>query len=279
MTWSLERFGEIVLPIYDPSTPAGTGPSRESTTGTPDGAFDHLGDDRAALDLPYDLPYRATVAEATGAAQLATVRVLKGMRGRPLRLYRRVSDGSVEWCWARLRRVSLTEEYGQGGLNQLDFLWTVQSPWYGVHHTEPLYFDDGVYFDDAEYFDLEESHPLSNGSNSITVTNDGDTDATNVVITVTAGTGTIDSIKLTISGVAEIQWAGALATRKKLVISAGAKRVTNDGADAASGFLTTANHKSNFWLPLAPGDNTITVLVDDNGSDSTILFDFSEPME
>lgn len=281
MTWKLERFGSVVLPTYNPETPIGTGPTRETIVATHGGFFDAYGDDQAPLQLPYDLPLRVTPKESTVAALLATLRALKAMRGTQGRLYRRVYGGEVEWCWARVAQVPAERQVQHNTHQPVEIVFRVLSCWYGMYHAPGPGFDDGLYFDDGVWFDIEETTTLTLPAQSVTVNNGGDTTATNVVVRVTAGDTDITALELAISGVAHLVFALTIAATKTLVIDCGSKSILNDGV-AAGINPTGASHHSNYWLPLEPGDNTVAVGITGglSGSvDPTISFEFSEPKE
>ena len=283
MSAILKLFGATELPEFDFVNPAtGSGPTASTATKIGSGAFfDALGTDRAPLDLPYEVAFRGTIAEATTALFAARMKRLRGLRGKVNHLVRELEDGTVHWCEAKCLQARADGEAGQALVQEFDLVFEIRSPWYGARHGDAAYLgQSGVYLGDGTVLGYAEVHTLDASPKSIVLSNAGEGQVRGVRITVTAGDAPITALRLACSGTdCEWDFTGSIAATKSLVVDCGAWTVRNDGTDAWNNLQTTANHQRGEWLLLQPGDNTVTVTFTTAGSDPTVRFDFSDVHE
>lgn len=290
MTYRLRRFGSTELPLAEATFDAGTGPTNTGMARTAGGGFfDSLGTGQGDLELPYTIELDAELVEATVAALRTTTQGLKALRGQRLQLWREMSDnGYYQYAWARLLRVPAERDYTHRLWQPIRLQFEILTEWRAVFHGSGWLLDDGLFFDDGLYLDTGDTNfTLSAGSgnpNNVTLPNagSGGTAVRAVLITLTCGATTnITAVTITNSTtLCKFTWTGTLATTTALIINTGAQTVTNNGADAFSGFVLDAtNHKQSWWFELATGNNAVVVTLTGGAANSTILFEYAEGWE
>jgi hypothetical protein len=282
MTYKLEKFGTTNLPIYRPTTPIGTGGSNAPVLDLPGGGvWDPLGSEDARRKST-TIRYKGALVESTATALDTAYKAWEALRGTADILYRRRADTTMEWCQARL--VQVDGSRGAENLLHQDFSLTwqmISDSWYSHIHDGGWLLDAGYYLDAGLYLDSADfTFTLDASPKSCTVTNGGNVLVENCVITVTCGVTaaiTALTIERAVGGVTQEKWAwaGTIATSKALVIDVGTWSVLNDGVDAFA-ITLDATHKSDVWLKLLPGANTITVTLTGGSTNSTILFTFAD---
>lgn len=282
----LTRFGSTLLPTRLPSSDAGTGESLDSIAPLPDGnKFDYWGSGQVPRgDVPIT-HIGKIVGTSTGDA-VAQFRALRALRGQRAKLYRtlQTEDGeAVEWCWARCLAIVATHERQNIRHQLVELQFKMLSPiWYGATHGYVWTFDDGEFFDDGLYFDpvADTTFPLTGTSTNITVPNDGNAIVRNPIITVTAAGSNITYLRITAADIdADLEFNGVIAVGQSLVIDCGAKSVKNNGVDAYDDFNLEVLHAAQGWMPLAPGDNDMTVQRTGGNSSSSINFRYNDGWE
>jgi hypothetical protein len=255
MSYILERFGTVTLPIYDPQIDVGTGGSAAATLNLPGGrVYDGLGGEQAARAATH-IRLRGTLLGATPEELDAAYDDLRRWRGRRDQLWRRRADGSEQWCLARLLEVKATRQAQHWRHLEVDLEFLMLSPvWYGDSHGQPP----------------EQPVILDVSPKTVTMHNGGNAPVANAVLTLTAQGGTITEVTIAVLGVSEMRWNGTLSVGQQLVIDCGARSVKKAGSDAYGGFSLTENHRIDDWLRLMPGDNPVEVELTGGGSTSTL---------
>ena len=259
----LYSFGSNILPqaraSYDSSTPAALNPML-ATIG---GGYDVLSAASALLATPYTISHTGLLRAANITA-LATLldgwRAAVGSRGT---LTRRTFESSPvsQTVSARLIQVQTqTEPVHKFGVFQpATFLFsTTDEFWQAI---------------------IASSAPvaLDASPKTLTVTTTGNAPVRDAVVTITAQTSAITAVTVAISGVAEWTYSGSIAATESLVVDCGARTVrTGAGADVYSDFALGNNHASADWLPLAVGENTVTITKTGGGATSTCAVTYSQ---
>lgn len=281
MSYILKLFDGVNLPLYDPDTPTGAGPSRRGAVRLGGGGhFDIYGSARAPLDLPYDLNYKATYAESSLAALETALSALRGRSRRRGRLIREMANGDTHWCVARLVELDAPRPGGITNRQQCRMTFEVGSPWYGALHGDSWYIgQDGIYLGDGHVLGSASVYTLDTSPKVLTINNGGDGDVTAVTLTFTGGSAPLTGLTVG-CGACAWTWGGTLASTKELIVDSGAWRVTNDGVDAFDeGPHLTAGATSGRWLVLAPGNNTLTIAKTGGGANSSLLVSFLDVHE
>jgi hypothetical protein len=292
MSYTLKRFTvgttAVELPVLDPETPVGGGPSQGGAVGLVGGGmFDAQGTSRAPLKLPYDLPLRAVVVEDTLAVLDATLRTLRGLRGQRGYLWRVMGDAGreLQHCWARVLEVPpVTRNGGQVSTQEVEVVFEIMSPWYGAYYDAADWFlNDAKYFNDGLYLNALGTLTTIVSAAPFTITHSGDAEITAIVITVTAAAGaaiTALTVKTAVgTSVWEWTYTGTIAAGKALIVDCAAQTVKNDGTADYAHFDLTANHNQSHWFAFQPGTNTVTVTMTGGGATSTIAFAYAETWE
>lgn len=281
MAYVIHQFDGLVVPKAIQQGDVqnmGTGAALSSFQQLPGGGFyDNYGSARSPQGIrPIT---KSGIIHATTAAgivaELDALRLKLGVRGK---LTIKMADGSMRWQWARLVSADVPRPAEAAGLwLPFDLQWvTAAQVWYGIVSSPSAWvWGDGswVWGDGTITFGAngtEETLTATGATTqALTLNNGGNIDATNVQVTVTAGTNSITAITWTnaTSGYSWT-WTGTVTAGNALVIDTGSMSVQNNGNNAYSGF--TPSHKR-IWDVLSPGDNSITVTVTGNGAaDGTI---------
>jgi len=277
MAHKITDFDNVWFPETDPVVPIGTGLSATGFVGLPGGGvFDGYGVTRLPLKTPYDLVVKVRPVADSLTDLETTLRALRALRGKRAPLRRTLPDGMRHWCWARLLQIDGDRTARERAYQEISLRFAVLSPWYGNHHGtwtigDGTLIGDGHMITDGDIFTV-------GAAADQTLSNDGDSDVTHVIITVDAvGTGGMTEFELDCD---DCVWKfdAAIAEGDALVIDCGAKSVLNDGTDAYADFDLDATHASEHWLVLAPGDNTVNIAGDGDGT-NTVEFVYDEVME
>lgn len=275
--YTLERFGAVTLPIYNPETDHSPIAARVGVVQTIGGAFDVYGDEDAPLDLPTTRSYRSIVLEETAAAWRTALDALRAQVGKRARLYRRANDDdAVQWCIARLIQNPVQRVYQGGYIQDVELIFQLWTSWRGHDHTSWTLdsgeiLDGGLYLDDGGFVETMASSP-----HTIIVANGGNRRVDNAIITVTAGSSAITAVTVAKTGETDIDWSGTLASGNTLVIDCGAYTVKNAGVNAYTGFSLGGDHAISEWIRLDPGDNDITITFSGGSTDSTAKVEFAD---
>jgi len=280
--YTLIRFGSVSLPQRRMSTDLGTGEVEAVVfpliTG---GLYDAYGNEK--------LRRRGTRIRHVGAiysASTSTLKVdfyaLRALIGKKDKLYRQVdSDGSIEWCYARLTNIQATRTVeNQGKILDLEFDFLMLSAvWNGSRHGAGWYFDSGEHFDTGLVFDESSGVSITlSGTASGTINNGGNTTVTNPSIQIVAGSA-ISLIAITKASETSLSYSGAISAGGTLVIDCGARTVKLNGSNAYANFSLGTAHCVDDWMKLDSGVNVISFAMTGGGTTSTAYFSFYDGWE
>ncbi len=281
MAYILERFRTQTLPIYNPDADMSPAAAVDAMLATIAGGYDSYGYEDAPAKIPNPITYSATVYDEDAAIWRAEIDALRSLVRKSGRLYRRaIDDDSVQWCEARLVRLSERKKAGFPHWINFTFLFQARTLWHGADHSTWV-LDSGEILDGGLYLDEGGETFTGSSPHIFTATNGGNRVVTNPVITVTAGGASVTSVTITKTGSGgsetKIVWTGTLLTTKSLVVDCGKFTITNDGANAYSGKAAfDSNHTIAEWLRLDPGYNEVTIAWVGGSTDSTVLLEFRD---
>jgi len=268
MGYQIDQFGVTTLPPYMPEADVGTGGSRLILLDLPGGGvFDGLGSDIAPRARTV-IGKRCTLfasSESDLETQYAALRALRGKRDS---LWRRFSDGTLQWCTARLDSITATRNAGNIKHLRIELHFVMITPdWYAETASDLTYLDVG-----ADDEDLATLHAESATTATLYgIGNDGNVDQPDVTLTITATFSAITALVLTNTTTGHtLTFAGTIVLSKSLVIDCGARSIENDGADAYANLTPPANKEE--WMMLTPGVNVITIAV--TGGPATVEIEF-----
>lgn len=242
--YSYTTFGAVTLPAYNRT--AGMAPAAAAVRVIPTlaGAYDLDGSAQAALRWPHPLSVEAVVWESSAASLKTALDALRALTGTRAYLTRRAdSDASTQRALCRLASIEMSRSHEQRGAWQpvvLNFLQL--APW--------------------------EAPTASTLTDSILITgetkvlaNAGNLTCNNCVVTLTPLGAYVTSMAITGTG---IDWAltsdEPFAVDQPYVVDCAAESVLLNGTtDAYARFALGSGHTRETWLPLAPGNNSITV--------------------
>jgi hypothetical protein len=293
MAYVVAAFDGIQLPTYNPVHNMGTGAAVTAFQQLPDGTYyDHFTTSISPQGIR-PIRVKGMIYDTTAAAMKTAIDNLRKKLGTRGKLTIQFDDGSMRWQWARLVDVDIPSEYLRGRLNvdfELTFI-TASQIWYGVVTTSEEWswgdlswtFGDGT----AELGESGVSTTLTatgatisgldvtvaGTQQVISLTNNGNKPATNLVISITGGTSTIHAVNWANPG-SNLDWSfeADVTTSTILKVDCGAMNVTNNASNAYTDF--TAFNRSK-WEELTTGANSITVSVDGNeNQDATIVVEY-----
>lgn len=270
MTYKLDSFGTFDINLYDSVDDVGTADSNAALYTLAGGSlFDPLGSTRAEA-IPRTLTKTGQIVGATRDEVYADFNTLRSLRGKRRKLNRVMFSGDdpedrvQHWTWARCMSVNR----GVGRTHAMQFYLPVSlefqqlSPvWYGRFRSASGWvLDDGYYLDDGYFLDdTGNSFAVTGGtSQDISLTNNGNENVTNAIITLTAGDVALTSLRV-IGPDTNIYYGGTIEVNTSVVINCGAFSVKNQGVADYDNFTLDPSHQSRYWLNLAPGTNTVTI--------------------
>ena len=278
MAYTLERFITTDLPLYNPVTDISPADAVDGMVGTIAGGYDSYGGDDAQTQIPYTLTYRTMVYAEDVSTFRALIDGFRALVRKSGRLYRRgEDDDSVQWCSARLMRLSSVRAVDDKFWQDVEFVFQAKTLWRGADHPPWVLdtgemFDGGLYLDEAGFTETMASSP-----HTITVTNGGNRVVTNPVLTITAGGANITAATIAKTGETKIAWTGTLTAGNDLVVDCGKFTITNNGSNAYSGKAAfDSNHTIAEWLRIDPGDNDIDVTFTGGSTNSTVTVEFRD---
>ena len=281
MPYQYTKFDGIDLPLYNHEQAHDPMPAESTIIDSVGGAWDWLGSARRRGrkqiisfkgvftsgeyglvddngDPIVDESMQQIIVAAGVAALRAKVVALlekRGVRGSLIRT--RLDDSTTEWKTARLLQVGWQRKWEDHGvIAELSFqLETYMEGWHAASATSTS--DSAV----------------AATPKALTVENAGQIPVDDATFTVTRTSGTITTVAVTGTGI-DWTWTGSLGASDVLVVDAGNQTVKKTGVDAYSGFALGGSHTAQGWLPLAEGDNVITVtLTGGNGTVAVSHYD------
>ena len=261
MSGRIYQFGTTTLPgsaaRWNVSTPA-----QKALVKTLGGVYDPERGDRSGLDFPYTLTVSATAYQATQQLLGASLDDYRAMLGKRERLWFKPHDTTQvdRWCWARLVDVNETGSVYNRITQPVDLVFQALSGWNGHAYGGAWNLDSGYYFDNGLYLDSTGSQTIWTDSpgSSVTLTNAGNRTVTNLGIHMTCAMG-ITNITFSVYNVAQFSYTGTISPADVFIIDCGARSVTLNGVGAYAGFTLGPNHYTADWLPLTPGDTSLTI--------------------
>jgi hypothetical protein len=267
MAYRLTMFGTTALPMAAPRGELGTAPAHELITPLPDGMYlDAYGTDDAPLQLPYTLPWQCEKLDNDAAALTAALDALRGLVGKMKALYLTDTTSGVQrWAWARLQREGQPWEWNRIFQQPITLTWNVLSPWLGELIGNPVI---GFWQSDPSQMLMLKVMTYDAASGSGILTNSGNQNIYDAIITVTAGDAPITALMVTNAAGGHWHFNGTIAATKSLVVDCGQWSVLNDGVDAFDDFVEPEG--LDYWFRLVPGANVITTAITGGGTGWTI---------
>jgi hypothetical protein len=274
--YTLERFGSIMLPIYDPESDLSPVEPRLALIETTGGAFDNDGGSRSAQKFPHPLAYQGTlvISDSTLTAVRTTVDALRAAVGTRATLYRRAwDDDTVQTCVARLAKMPVIQRYGDVGQWKISLNFLQMGRWRGARHDDPWTFDSGEFFDEGLIFDEEAPTVLDTNPKTTVVVNNGNLPVRDAQVIVTAQGTDITAITFSATGIS-LTWTGALSAGASLIIDDADVTVLAAGLAAYDDLTRNVGHVFDTWFEFAPGATSLTInrTGGDNSSTIAIIF-------
>lgn len=262
MSYTLQRFGTIVLPIYNRTTDMTPVQPRTALLATAAGAFDAWGSERAPRKFPHTITMSCILHESVAATYRSSIDALRAAVGTRAKLSRVAdNDLTMHQCTARLMDMDYQRSSRHRSHQELKLVFQQLDEWLGKR-AEDWVFDDGSTFDDGLYFDTGDVALKGSGSNVISV--GGNVPTTSIRLSMTIVTSDANPIYVVFdeAGVA-LKIAGPWTAADVIYIDGAARTITVNGADAYAklnlddGYTPSYPHTATDWLVLALGTNTI----------------------
>lgn len=282
--YKLTDFGSVTLPVASPKHTAGTMPTRLRIIKVlGGGVYDADGSSQAAPELPFELVYECKIKGTTAAGLRTRMDELRALRGTEARLWREAfSNGDRQWALARCMAVDYDTQaqHSHGLFQPLTITFLVKTLWRGILHGAEWYLNTGRYLNTGLYLNMADRVALTTTTETITVTNGGNTYTDEVLLTLEAGATPVTGLTIT-CGSCQLVWSGTVAANKSLVIDCEPLRrsVLNDGVAAYSLFDTGPSHASEVWMRLVKGANSMVVTRVGGGTDTYLTVAFSDAWE
>lgn len=264
MSYTLQRFGAITLPLYNRKTDATPVQPRVAVVATAAGSFDAWGSERAAPKFPHTITLACIVAEDTTGALRTAIDALRAAVGTRATLYRSADDdGAVQRCNARLIDMDYQREPKHRIHQTLKLVWQQLDAWSGDRY-EDWVLDDGFSLDDGYLLDTGAITFSPPTAGEFTV--GGNLSALDVRLTITFdATDTDPCYVIAADGGICLAIDGPWADGDVLYIDSQARTITLNGNDAYSRLDLDAgygayDHTATEWMPLAPGFQQILVV-------------------
>lgn len=281
--YELTQFDSIKLPGASPKHTAGTVQSQSRLVKILGGGVYDPDGSKAAPDLPFQLVYECKIRGNSAGGLRLRMDELRAFRGVEARLWREAfSNGDKQWALARCMSVDYDTQaqHSHALFQPLTMVFLVKTLWRGVLHGAPWYLNTGRYLNTGLYLNMHDRYALTATTQTLTITNGGNTYADEVLLTLEAGATPVTGLTIT-CGSCQLVWSGTVAAGKSLVIDCAPLRrsVRNDGAPAYVDFDTGPSHASEVWMRLASGENSMVVERTGGGTDTYLTVDFSDAWE
>jgi len=278
MSYTLERFGDITLPLYNRTHKEPPASAISAVVATAAGAFDTSGSERSKLRLPMPITLSCILYEETEAARRTALDALRAAVGTQAWLYRRADDdGAVHRCRARLMSMDDDRSPKHRAYIEIKLTWQALTHWTG-RRFEDWTFDDGSSLDDALYLDTGAIELTMDATTALTV--GGNLPVADAVVTLIANDEPalqlwyIDVLSPTRCAI--YTWADNPAEGAAVVVASGTKSVRFAGADNYDQFSYDPAHASEDWIDLRPGVNQVSVERGYPAYDSTATISYAE---
>lgn len=300
MLLTYERFRNAKLPIYDTSEGIGAGPGRSVFFSLPGGGA-RRGNGNNQSPLQERIVRRQGMfLEETLEDLDAVFTALCGEQGRAGRLDARRPDGRPVWAQAELISAQAVREprklfrFAEYVALDVDTEFTISSPsWYGKQHGLGWSWDSGAIWDSGIAWEGDATFTLQGGGyfNNCVVSNGGNADVDNAILSITAPAGGMAPPILIITPnppdtKAHLLYSAPVDAGEVLRIDAGVPKVTNNGIADYDHLTFETPHRIGGWLKLiagattpagvfVPGETTIQIVY--TGADgATLKVQFSE---
>jgi len=289
MSFTYQMFHLAAIPLYEAEQDISTLDSVLPSIATSNGEqYDQLGTDERANPAPTSIQVRGEIVATSLLNKTTQRRTLTALRGIRDQLFR-TEDGTsaTHWMWARVKQVQLHATTETTLIQPFTLEFKLYSAyWHGQRFGAGRVLDSGYFLDTGYYLDEADSHTLTaNALTTLTYTNDGDTDYTAPIVTITnpAGGTSITNIALTAgpdASTTEVTWAytATLAANQALVIDCGEQTVKKAGVDDYAHFSATSSVIDD-WLRIYSGNTTIKITLTGGGSGgnaATVVVAFDE---
>ncbi|MBK8772665.1 MAG: hypothetical protein IPM06_19870 [Rhizobiales bacterium] len=273
MAYKLYQFAGVTLPTGAPEDDQSTGETPTSLVNSVGGVFNAWGADvRLARKQTFtqkgiysgvttylvdhsgnhilDHSGNRILVGSAGTMMRGKVDALKRLQGRQGSVTRyRLSDAAIHFKTARLLKVQHDATFSDYNMATLRSTFeTTMVNWRATAQRSATMAYTGVAFANTN--------------------NRGEFTVDDAILTITASS-TITTLTITTDNGTDLRWTGTLASGQALVINAGTQTVTKAGVNAYSGFSFGAGHTVATWLPLAVGDNLLSIA--GNGAGTAVL--------
>jgi len=267
MAYWITQFGTAALPTRGEDQDISPGPVRSSLVMLPGGEVYDTRGSGGATQAGQVLTVSGKLLAANGAALKTAYDLLRAFKGDYAKLYRTPDGGSAnsEWVYARCLGVPTRRSVESRLWLPVSLIFELQeSYWHGA--------------------DGSDSVTLTTTTVSAEITNAGNAEVRDIIITVTATGAAITQIdikNLEVGYLSHIRYTNTIAIGQSLVINCGAKSVLNNSVEDFDGFhVITATHKVTGWLVLKPSaDSTIEITRAGGGNANTCAFSFDHAWE
>ncbi|MBE2197476.1 MAG: phage tail family protein [Anaerolinea sp.] len=277
-----QRFGTLFLPDGSPKGDMASFETHETGEMVAGGfIYDTHGRDPLP-SAPTAFTHHAGLLSNTPAELEDAYRSLLALYGQWNRLYRIwLPSQSVQWIYARLRKVrAQTDLEYPSVIRSVTCVFSARSPhWNGRRHGGSWKFDTGEKFDTGLEFDMQTDDviTLSAGTTVGNITNGGNVAVTAVRVVIKAVGTDIDEISIAIAETnCHIEYTDTISAGSSVAIDGGAMSVKEGTTNKYVNFELGANHANQYWMQLAPGNNTITIVRTGGSAAATVTFEFYE---
>lgn len=263
MAYQITQFGDLIFATNESDINArhyiGSGPSYARTFAlSGGGAFNAFSGRRAPIG-PVSIPYEGEIVVTSGTIWDAYIELL-ALVGTVDQLYRAVPGSlSDQWVYAKMEWVDADWEPEASLWLPFKTEWSRISPyWNGDGHGR----NSGSPTTDYKT-------TINTSPKTVTVQNDGNREATGVVLDIAnpVGAAAITVIDLNcVDGGWHLTWTGSLAANQTLSIDTRDRSVLKASADAYSGFAYGVNHATDYWALIPTPDPTDIVITITGGS-------------
>jgi hypothetical protein len=258
MAYYLTAFNGVTFPLIQPLTEMPTAFAMPGTVATLGGGFDAWGSDTAPAQFPVQIQYRVTVASQTASTFVSAINAIRALGRSRGTLTRTDQNGGTQTATARLLEISALDSVETFSAIELTLTFEVWTHWGSTHTASPT--------------------TLTGSPQTVVITNAGNINVDDAIVTVTAGDAALTVIGVDVSGTgwrSRWIWTGTLAAGAALVVNAGEWSVKNAANDAYAGFVFQTEHTLAGMFRLAPGANNVAVGYTGGGAGSTINVTFA----
>lgn len=303
MSYTLWKFGS---PASDPTVEAGDSLGVWlHTLGDPEDPLDTQGsaisvlssiggaivDGHGAQQAPVtavEITKKGLLVASTQQSLHDNFRWFRAQRGRRRLLWRLVrkfegppgGNPPIQFMYARCTAVNsgVTRQIGNMYALPIEIRFMLLGRFWSGSHTNNQLGEGGEEPDTWGEYELDNSGLEA----TLTYTNGGNTNNTSAIITITATGDDVESVHVACN-ICAWTYTGNVPAGSQLVIDCGARSVRNSGIGDYNGLTFDANHRTNEWMILEPGANTITYTIATKNQGSTppptISFDFYDAWE